>query len=62
LPADLSDLDRSLFVIAPGQSGDLLDPHAADFLQRWRAGDSVQLGPEPNVVSREIRIMPKSHS
>jgi penicillin amidase len=59
---DLSDLDRSLFVIAPGQSGDLLDPHAADFLQRWRAGDSVQLGPEPNVVSREIRIMPKSHS
>jgi penicillin amidase len=59
---DLSDLDRSLFVIAPGQSGDLLDPHAADFLQRWRAGDSVQLGPEPNVVSREIRIMPKSGS
>jgi penicillin G amidase len=57
---DLSDLDRSLFVIAPGQSGDLLDPHAADFLRRWRAGGSVQLGPEPNVVSREIRIMPKS--
>jgi penicillin amidase len=59
---DLSDLDRSLFVIAPGQSGNLLDPHAADFLQRWRAGDNVQLGPEPNVVSREIRIMPNSHS
>jgi penicillin amidase len=59
---DLSDLDRSLFVIAPGQSGDLLDPHAADFLQRWRAGSGVQLGPEPNVVSRQIRIMPKSHS
>ena len=59
---DLSDLDRSLFVIAPGQSGDLLDPHAADFLQRWRAGGSVQLGPEPNVVSRQIRIMPNSHS
>jgi penicillin amidase len=57
---DLSDLDRSLFVIAPGQSGDLLDPHAADFLQRWRAGGSVQLRPEPNVVSRQIRIMPKS--
>jgi penicillin amidase len=57
---DLSDLDRSVFVIAPGQSDDLLDPHAADFLQRWRAGDNVQLGPEPNVVSREIRIMPNS--
>jgi penicillin amidase len=59
---DLSDLDQSLFVVAPGQSGDLLDPHAFDFLQRWRAGDTVQLGPEPNVVSRQIRIMPKSHS
>ena len=59
---DLSDLDRSLFVIAPGQSGDLLDPHAWDFVQRWRAGDTVQLAPEPNVVSRQIRIMPKSGS
>ncbi len=59
---DLADLDRSRFVIAPGQSGDLLDPHASDFLQRWRAGDNVQLGPEPNVVSRQIRIMPKSGS
>jgi penicillin amidase len=57
---DLADLDRSRFVIAPGQSGNLLDPHAGDFLQRWRAGDTVQLGPEPNVVSRQIRIMPKS--
>ncbi|MCB8878922.1 penicillin acylase family protein [Acidisoma cellulosilytica] len=58
---DISNLDRSLFVIAPGQSGDILDPHAFDFLQRWRAGGRVQLGPEPNVVSRQIRIMPKSH-
>lgn len=59
---DIANLDRSLFVIAPGQSGDVLDPHAFDFLQRWRAGGRVQLGPEPNVVSRQIRIMPNSHS
>ncbi|WP_227320120.1 penicillin acylase family protein [Acidisoma silvae] len=59
---DIANLDRSLFVIAPGQSGDILDPHAFDFLQRWRAGGRVQLGPEPNVVSRQIRIMPQSHS
>ena len=58
---DIANLDRSLFVIAPGQSGDILDPHAFDFLQRWRAGGYVQLGPEPNVVSRQIRIMPNSH-
>ncbi|GAB0119280.1 penicillin acylase family protein [Acidisoma sp. 7E03] len=57
---DIANLDRSLFIIAPGQSGDLLDQHAFDFLQRWRAGARVQLGPEPNVVSRQIRIMPKS--
>ncbi|HTI03093.1 MAG TPA: penicillin acylase family protein [Acidisoma sp.] len=57
---DIANLDRSLFVIAPGQSGDLLDQHAFDFLQRWRTGGMVQLGPEPNVVSRQIRIMPKS--
>ncbi|HEX3983234.1 MAG TPA: penicillin acylase family protein, partial [Acidisoma sp.] len=59
---DISNLDQSLFVIAPGQSGDILDPHAFDFLQRWRAGSMVQLGPEPNVVSRQIRIMPNSSS
>ncbi len=35
-------------------------PMPFDFLQRWRAGSMVQLGPEPNVVSRQIRIMPKS--
>lgn len=57
---DIANFDRSLFVIAPGQSGDLLDQHAFDFLQRWRTGGMVQLGPEPNVVSRQIRIMPKS--
>jgi penicillin amidase len=59
---DTSNFDQSLFVIAPGQSGDILDPHAFDFLQRWRAGSMVQLGPEPNVVSRQLRIMPKSAS
>ncbi|GAB0112579.1 penicillin acylase family protein [Acidisoma sp. C75] len=57
---DLANLDRSRFMIAPGQSGDLLDQHAFDLLQTWRAGGMVELGPEPNVVSRQIRIMPKS--
>lgn len=57
---DVSNLDQSLFVIAPGQSGNVLDPHAFDFLPRWRDGGRVQLGPEPNVVSRQIRIMPNS--
>ncbi len=43
---DLADLDRSLFITAPGQSGYPLSPHTADLLQRWRDGSSVMIGPE----------------
>ena len=42
---DLADLDRSLFVVAPGQSGNPLSSHAADFLRRWRDGETITLGP-----------------
>jgi penicillin amidase len=42
---DLADLDRSRFVVAPGQSGNPLSSHAADFLRRWRDGDTIMLGP-----------------
>jgi penicillin G amidase len=59
---DLSDLDESRFVIAPGQSGNLLDSHTRDLLLPWREGLNLQLGPEPNEVSRQIRIMPISQS
>jgi penicillin amidase len=42
---DLADLDRSLFVVAPGQSGNPLSSHAADFLRRWRDGGMIMLQP-----------------
>ena len=42
---DLADLDRSLFIVAPGQSGNLLSRHARDFLTRWRDGATITLGP-----------------
>ncbi len=42
---DLADLDRSRFVIAPGQSGNPLSAHAADFMRRWRDGATIMLGP-----------------
>src|ERR1035441_6552801 len=32
---DLADLDRSLFVVTPGQSGNPLSSHARDFVTRW---------------------------
>ena len=40
---DLADLDRSLFMMAPGQSGNPLSRHARDFLTRWRDGAMVML-------------------
>jgi penicillin amidase len=55
---DLADLDRSLFMMAPGQSGNLLSRHARDFLARWRNGDTVTLGPQAGDASATIRLTP----
>lgn len=55
---DLADLDRSLFVMAPGQSGNLLSRHSRDFLTRWRDGDTVTLGPTPDKVTATIHLTP----
>ena len=40
--ADLHDLDRSLFVTVPGQSGHFLSPHYRDQLELWRSGGYIQ--------------------
>jgi penicillin amidase len=55
---DLADLDRSLFVVAPGQSGNLLSRHARDFLTRWRDGTTITLGPTPDATTATIRLTP----
>lgn len=55
---DLADLDRSLFVMAPGQSGNLLSRHARDFLTRWRDGAMVMLPQHPVETSGVIRLEP----
>ena len=55
---DLSALDRSRFVMAPGQSGNLLSAHASDFLMRWRDGDTILLGPEPAVAAATVTLIP----
>jgi penicillin amidase len=55
---DLADLDRSLFVVVPGQSGNLLSRHARDFLARWRDGDTITLGPASGPASATIRLTP----
>jgi penicillin amidase len=58
---DLSNLDSSLFVMAPGESGNLLSPHAGDFLQAWRDGDDITLPPAPNTSSGTLTLFPKSN-
>jgi penicillin amidase len=55
---DLADLDRSLFVVAPGQSGNPLSGHARDFLRRWRDGRMITLGREPGKVAGRIALLP----
>ena len=55
---DLADLDRSLFIAAPGQSGHPLSRHARDFLTRWRDGALVLLGPKPATITGDIRLLP----
>ena len=51
---DLSNLDASLFVIAPGESGNLFSHHAADFLQPWRDGQNILLPAHPAAASTII--------
>jgi penicillin amidase len=68
---DLADLDRSLFVVAPGQSGNPLSSHADDFLHRWRDGQMIMLGsgrlgstgaptgsPTDTSITARIRLLP----
>lgn len=40
---DLGELERSVFMIAPGQSGNLLSPHYDDLLPLWRSFDWIRL-------------------
>jgi penicillin amidase len=55
---DLADLDRSRFIMAPGQSGNLLSRHSRDFLTRWRDGETITLGPVADRTTATIRLTP----
>jgi len=50
---DLSDLSRSLFIIATGQSGNPLSSHYGDLLETWRDGDWIQLGQSRETLEHE---------
>ena len=55
---DLADLDRSLFMLAPGQSGHPLSRHFTDLAMRWRDGQTITLGPEPAQAAETIHLVP----
>ena len=57
---DLADLDRSLFIISPGQSGNPFSRHARDFAIRWRDGATITLGPAASAISGNVRLNPSS--
>lgn len=52
---DLSDLDKSRFIIATGESGNPLSPHYGDLAARWRDGGAITLsGTADEVAARGI--------
>ncbi len=55
---DLADLDRSRFMMAPGQSGNPFSADARSFLQRWRDGATVTLTARPEQVGARIHLSP----
>lgn len=62
---DLSNLDHSLFMIAPGESGNLLSPHYGDFARPWSLGQYMLLprgsGSATAEGSRSLTLTPPSN-
>ena len=55
---DLADLERSRFVVAPGQSGNVMSAHAWDMLPLWAAGRTITIGAAPEGISATVRLEP----
>ncbi len=55
---DLADLDRSRFMMAPGQSGNLLSPLSRNFLRPWRDGRTITIGPVAARIRATLRLVP----
>ena len=55
---DLDDLDRSLFALTPGQSGNPFRRTASSLMGRWRDGTSIVIGPQPAATADRIGLVP----
>jgi len=58
LVADLADPDRTLAIIATGQSGHPLSDHWGDLLPAWRDGRALLLSRQPARLRGEFRLLP----
>jgi penicillin amidase len=57
---DLANLDASLFMMAPGQSGNPFSRLGRAFIERWRDGGTVMLGPQAADIATHIVLTPGS--
>ncbi|MSO91041.1 MAG: penicillin acylase family protein [Acetobacteraceae bacterium] len=55
---DLADLERSRFIVTPGQSAHWLSRHAGDLATHWRDGKMLELGPRPAGTPVAISLVP----
>ncbi len=55
---DLADLDRSQFMMAPGESGNLVSLHSRDLLTPWRDGQTFTLRSQPGQVTGTLNLTP----
>ena len=55
---DLADLERSRFVVTPGQSGNLASGHAWDLLPLWAEGRTITIPALPGQVSGVVHMEP----
>ncbi len=55
---DLSDPERSRFVVAPGQSGNWLSPLAWNLVQDWADGSTMTIGRTPRRVAATLSLLP----
>ena len=55
---DLADPERSRFIVAPGQSGNLFSPLARNFLRQWRDGETISITYRPTSVAVRIGLSP----
>jgi penicillin amidase len=55
---DLSDLERSRFILSPGQSGNPVSDFARNLMGKWRDGDTISISAVPQSVSVSIRLVP----